>query len=64
MHDSVIAVEVASLDPYKGLAAEISQRVALADAISAGNIFDFAPASSAAKEYQQLTEEITRCLKG
>lgn len=49
----------------KVLAAEISQRVALADAISAGKtIFDFAPASSAAKDYQQLTEEITRCLKG
>jgi chromosome partitioning protein len=44
---------------------EITQRVALADAISAGvTIFDFAPKSAAANEYRNLTEEVMRCLKG
>ena len=45
--------------------AEISQRVALPDAISAGKtIFDFAPKSAAANEYRNLTEEVMRCLRG
>ncbi len=44
---------------------EITQRVALADAVSAGvTIFDYAPKSAAANEYRNLTEEVMRCLKG
>lgn len=43
---------------------EISQRVALTDAASGGkSIFDFAPKSSAAMEYSNLTEEVMRCLR-
>jgi chromosome partitioning protein len=49
----------------KILNAEISQRAALPDAISAGKtIFDFAPKSAAANEYRNLTEEVLRCLRG
>ena len=49
----------------KILTAEISQRAALPDAISAGKtIFDFAPKSAAANEYRNLTEEVMRCLRG
>lgn len=43
---------------------EITQRIALADAISAGKtIFDFAPKSRAAEEYRNLAEEVMRCLR-
>ena len=59
------AREAAGVFGIKIFDTEIRQRIALTDSISAGEtIFDFAPKSAAAKEYTELTEEVTRCLRG
>jgi chromosome partitioning protein len=43
---------------------EITQRTAIAEAITGGEtIYDFDPDGPAVKEYNQLTEEVIKCLK-
>ena len=44
---------------------EIAQRIALAEAALAGQtIFEYAPNSAAAKEFQTLAKEVSACLNG